>query len=447
MQRWVVHLDLDAFYASVEQHTRPTLRGRPVLVGGSGPRAVVAGASYEAREYGARSAMPMSQARRLVPAGAVTLPARFSLYEAMSRRVFAIVGEYATVLERVSLDEAFAEPPELVGAAAEDVEAFGARLRARISEETGLTASIGAGSGKQVAKIASDYAKPDGLVVVRRADERGFLAGLPVRALWGVGPIAEGKLRTIGVLTIGQFAALDEREAASLLGGAVGRELHRLANGHDDRPVSGRAEAKQVSAETTFDIDIVDLPTLRAEARRVARGAHLRLVKSGRAARTVGIKVRHTDMSTINRSETATHGSTDPDRLAAVAERLLPDPAEFGPVRLVGVSFSGLVELRQEPLFELELPEEPVPGGETAVARPMPVRSGWRPGDDVRHPGFGTGWVQGAGHGRVTVRFETALSGPGRAHTFAQDDPALTRGDALDSLGPPPPGEPEADPE
>ncbi|MFI5609494.1 DNA polymerase IV [Amycolatopsis sp. NPDC051903] len=437
MTRWVVHLDLDAFYASVEQLTRPTLRGRPVVVGGTGPRGVVAGASYESREYGARSAMPMSQARRLLPPGAVVLPPRFRLYEVLSKQVFDVVADVAPVLERISLDEAFAEPPSLAGASVEEVTRFAEDLRARIRAETGLTASIGAGTGKQVAKIGSDRAKPDGLLVVAPGTEREFLAPLPVRALWGIGPVAEAKLRTIGVLTLGELAALSEADAVATLGGVVGRELRKLAGGTDDRVVAERGEAKQVSAETTFDTDIVDLPALRAEVRKIAAGAHARLVKAGRVARTVVIKLRHTDMSTVTRSETTASPTDDLGQLAATAERLLLDPREFGGVRLAGVAFSGLSVPHQDALFSLTVPTaaEPVvattpsPGGSAPVSS-----SGWRPGDDVVHAEFGPGWVQGAGHGRVTVRFETRTSGPGVARTFEQTDPALTRGDPKDCL-------------
>ncbi len=426
---------MDAFYASVEQLTRPTLRTRPVLVGGAGPRGVVAGASYQARVYGARSAMPMTQARRLVPGTAVILPPRFRLYELMSRQVFEIVAEHAPVLERISLDEAFAEPPDLAGAGEDEVRAFAEKLRARIRNETGLTASIGAGAGKQVAKIASDQGKPDGLVVVPHGTEREYLAELPVRALWGVGPVAEAKLRTIGVLTLGQLAALSERDATSLLGGAVGRDLRLLATGADDRPVAERGDAKQVSAETTFDVDVTDLTRLRTEVRRIAHGAHARLTRAGRGARTVSIKLRHTDMNTISRSETTAFPSTDVDQLTAIAERLLPDPQEFGPVRLAGVAFSGLAEISQEPLFQLGTPE-PETTEVAAAPEPAPVArpSGWRPGDDVRHEHFGSGWVQGAGFGRVTVRFETRSTGPGPARTFDHDDAELHRGDPADSL-------------
>lgn len=434
MSRWVIHLDLDAFFASAEQLTRPTLRGRAVLVGGAGPRGVVAGASYESRVFGIRSAMPMSQARRLLPASGVIVPPRFRVYERLSQEVFAVVSEIAPVLERISLDEAFAEPPELVGADVDAVSAFCERLRERIRSATGLVASIGAGTGKQVAKIGSDEAKPDGFLVVPPGNEREFLAPLPVRALWGIGPVAEGKLRFIGVQTLGELAALSEPDAVATLGNAVGRELRRLAGGADDRPVAERGEAKQVSAETTFDIDIIDLPALRAEVRRIATGAHARLVKAGRVARTVVIKLRHTDMSTVTRSETISAPTDDLAELAATAERLLIDPAEFGGIRLAGVAFSGLSVPHQDALFSLAVPESAAPATVVAAPAAPVVSSSWRPGDDVVHDEFGTGWVQGAGHGRVTVRFEHRTSGPGVARTFEQEDPALRRGEPGDCL-------------
>lgn len=434
LDRWVVHLDMDAFYASCEQLTRPTLAERPVLVGGAGPRGVVAGASYQARRHGIRSAMPMSQARRLLPPNGVILPPRFALYELLSTRVFDLVAEYAPVLERISLDEAFAEPPSLAGASPARVREFGAELRERIRSEVGLVASIGAASGKQVAKIASDQAKPDGLLVVDPGAERDFLAPLPTRVLWGIGPVAEAKLRAIGVRTLGQLAALSDADAVSTLGSVVGRDLRRLATGVDDRPVSDRGESKQVSAETTFDQDIIDLARLRREVRDIAVHAHRRLVNAERVARTVVVKLRHTDFSTVTRSETMASPTDEFDQLASMAERLLIDPEEFGGIRLAGVAFSGLSVPHQDPLFTLAVPAAEVP--ETTVSRaPAPVVfSGWRPGDDVVHEEHGTGWVQGAGHGRVTVRFETRSSGPGVARTFEQEDPALRRGEPGDCL-------------
>jgi DNA polymerase-4 len=254
-----------------------------------------------------------------------------------------------------------------------------------------------------------------------------------VRARWGIGPVAESKLRFIGVQTLGQLAALSEQDAVATLGGVVGRDLRRLATGADDRPVAGRAETKQVSAETTFDTDIIDLATLRTEVRRIAAGAHQRLLKAGRVARTVVIKLRHTDMHTVTRSETISAPTDDLAELAATAERLLLDPAEFGGIRLAGVAYSGLSVPHQDALFSLAAPAAPSTVVSAAPAT-APPPSTWRQGDDVVHEEFGTGWVQGAGHGRVTVRFETRTSGPGVARTFEQTDPALRRGDPGDCL-------------
>jgi len=429
----VLHLDMDAFFASAEQLTRPTLRERPVLVGGLGPRSVVAGASYQARVFGARSAMPMGQARRLCRAATV-VPPRFVLYQALSEKVMGVLADAAPVLEPVSVDEAFLEPPALAGATVADVEAFGVALRAAVREATGLPASVGAGSGKQVAKIASELAKPDGLRVVGADEERAVLDPLPVRSLWGVGPVAEAALHRAGVLTIGELAALQVREATSLLGSAMGTELHRLARGVDDRPVAARGAAKQVSSETTFDTDLTAMSAVHHEVAKLAASAHRRLVASGRAARTVTVKVRSADFSTFTRSETAAMASTDLGTLTAVAQRLAITAVPEGGVRLLGVSLAGLGEEPPPALFDTTV-AAPVVVLDEREPEPAPEETRpWRTGDDVRHAEHGHGWVQGAGHGRVTIRFETRNSGPGRARTVAADDPALTRADALASL-------------
>jgi DNA polymerase-4 len=468
--RWVLHLDMDAFFASVEQLTRPTLAGRPVLVGGLGPRGVVAGASYQARAHGARSAMPMAQARRLVPA-AVVLPPRMAVYRAVSEQVFGIVRRVDGGVEQVSVDEAFLEPAALAGASADEVERAAQELRAQIRVATGLTCSVGAGSGKQVAKIASGMAKPDGVRVVPRGAEREMLAPLPVRRLWGVGPVAEATLHRVGVDTIGKLAALSTREVTDLLGVALGTELHRLAQGVDHRPVAERGEAKQVSAETTFDADLSDLASVRRAVAEMTEHAHRRLLASGRAARTVTVKIRGADFATRTRSETSPTASTDLAALSATARRLTESALPDTGVRLIGVSLSGLTGAVQQPLFEPD-PEPgsaaaPVAGSRLAPADPSealgavsdPASSGtvdtdsepaapvgatggewthragqWRAGDDVRHARHGHGWVQGSGHGRVTVRFETRRTGPGQARTVAADDPELTRADPLASL-------------
>nr|WP_306359656.1 DNA polymerase IV [Nocardia sp. CC227C] len=444
----MLHIDMDAFFASVEQLTRPTLRGRPVLVGGVGGRGVVAGASYEARAFGARSAMPMHMARRLVGASAVVVPPRGAVYAELSGQVFDLLRARIPVLETLSFDEAFGEPAELAGATPQRVLEFCERLRESVRERTGLVASVGAGSGKQLAKIASGLAKPDGVRVISPEEQGEMLAALPVRKLWGIGPVSEGRLRALGIETVGAFAALPEIEAVSILGGSVGAALHRLARGIDDRPVAERAEAKQISAETTYESDIVNLAQLRPAIEAMAAAAYRRLTADGRAARTVVLKLRKSDMSIVTRSATLPYATEDLATLTAAAKRSALDPAELGPIRLVGVGFAGLSEIRQESLFpELDrtadtesVSEEPTlalaAGPEPEV--PPPTRSyateTWYPGVDVEHPDFGHGWVQGAGHGVVTVRFETRSTGPGPARTFPADDPGLRRADPLGSL-------------
>ncbi|BBE46432.1 DNA polymerase IV [Rhodococcus erythropolis] len=441
----MLHLDMDAFFASAEQLTRPTLRGRPVLVGGLGGRGVVAGASYEARVFGARSAMPMHQARRMVGAGAVVLPPRMSLYSVLSKRTFDALRLRMPILEQLSVDEAFGEPVELAGVGADEVRAFCEDLRALIKAETGLVASIGAGAGKQVAKIASGLAKPDGVAVIPPGMQHELLDPLPVRKLWGIGPVAEEKLKRLGIETIGGFARTPIAEVASILGTTVGPGLHRLAQGIDDRPVAERAESKQISAESTFAADIVTMAQLRAAVESSGRAAFSRLEKDGRAARTVVLKLKKSDMSILTRSVTLPFATIDRQILIATAQKQVIDPQELGPIRLVGVGFAGLSTVRQGSLFpELDqdvpgYPVETLTGAldeaelDVPVAARVPQRY-WHPGLDVKHPEYGHGWVQGAGHGVVTVRFETRSSGTGIAKTFAESDEVLEVADAVDSL-------------
>ncbi|BDX32551.1 DNA polymerase IV [Mycobacterium antarcticum] len=434
--RWVLHFDMDAFFASVEQLTRPTLRGRPVLVGGLGGRGVVAGASYEARVYGAKSAMPMHQARRLIGTSAVVLPPRGVVYGVASGRVLDAVRAKVPVLEQLSFDEAFGEPGELVGADASDVVRFCEELRAHVRHETGLIASVGAGSGKQLAKIASGLAKPDGIRVVRRDEERDLLAGLPVRRLWGIGPVAEEKLHRLGIDTVGALAALSGTEAADILGGTLGPALHLLAQGIDDRPVAERLSAKQISAESTFAEDLRTLDQLRDATGPIGEHAHQRLERDGRGARTVTVKLKKSDMSTLTRSATLPYATADATTLIGTARRLLLDPVDIGPVRLIGVGFSGLSDVLQESLFpDLDQNLDASDSHQTGpVDKPPEPVSSWRIGDDVVHSSLGHGWVQGAGHGVMTVRFESRASGPGQAHTMPHDSPRVARANPVDSL-------------
>jgi DNA polymerase-4 len=310
-----------------------------------------------------------------------------------------------------------------------------------VRDETGLIASVGAGSGKQIAKIASGLAKPDGIQVIRRADEKRLLDGLAVRKLWGIGPVAEEKLHRLGIDTIGQLAALSEAEAANILGATIGPALHRLAHGIDDRPVAERAVAKQISAESTFATDLTTLDELREAIAPIAEHAHQRLCRDGRGARTVTVKLKKSDMSTLTRSATLPYATTDAAALAAMARRLLLDPRQIGPIRLLGVGFSGLSNVRQDSLFpDLELTMLDTDQGadtlhtERDAVAPATTDTEWRVGDDVAHRELGHGWVQGAGHGVVTVRFETRCSGPGPARTFAADTDDIARANPIDSL-------------
>lgn len=451
MQRWVLHIDMDAFFASVEQLTRPTLQGRPVLVGGVGGRGVVAGASYEAREYGAHSAMPMYRAQQLVGLHAVVVSPRRAVYSAASRRVFEIISQHVEVIEQLSIDEAFMEPEALVGATADEVHQWADDLRALIREETGLPCSIGAGSGKQFAKIGSGEAKPDGTYVIPADKQLEMLHPLPVGKLWGVGPVTEAKLKGIGVETIGALAAMTQKEVEISIGSVVGLQLWQLAQGIDDREVAPRAISKQISTEHTYPKDLLTVPDVDAAITRAAEGAHRRLLKDGRGARTVTVKLRMADFHIESRSTTLAYATDDLEVLTAAAFKLARYPDELGPIRLVGVSYSGLEAARQDVLFpeldrEIVRPVLPDSDYETGVSDDSPppapttvvveddVEDQWHATQDVYHPEFGHGWIQGTGHGVVSVRFETRATGPGRTKSFAASDRDLVPADPLDSL-------------
>lgn len=456
MQRWVLHIDMDAFFASVEQLTRPTLRGRPVLVGGTSGRGVVAGASYEARAYGAHSAMPMFRAQQLVGYRAVVVQPRRAVYSAASRRVFGIIAQHAGVIEQLSIDEAFMEPAALLGATPAEVREWSENLRRVIRTETGLPSSIGAGAGKQSAKIASGEAKPDGTFVVPQERFEELIHPLPVGKLWGAGPVTQQKLAAIGVETIGQLAAMSRKEVEISLGGVVGVQLWELAQGIDERPVAPRAIAKQISTEFTYPTDLRTAAEVDAALIRAAHGAHSRLLKDGRGARTVTVKLRMTDFHIESRSATLPYATDDLKVLEAKALSLARYPEELGPIRLVGVSYSGLEEARQDVLFpELDreiVRRDPDTDYETGVSDYLPGSTSapvnvsftagseeapsrrWRATQDVYHPDFGHGWIQGAGHGVVSVRFETRATGPGLVRSFAAEEENLRPADPLDSL-------------
>ncbi len=252
----ILHVDLDAFFASVEQLDHPELRGRPVIVGGTGPRGVVAAASYEARAFGVFSAIPVARARRLCPDG-VYLSSRFERYAEKSREVMAILRSCTPLVEPLASDEAFLDvrgARRLLGTGPE----IAALIKRRVRDETGLTASVGVASTKLLAKLASDLSKPDGLLVVEPDHELEFLHPLPASRFWGVGPATQERLERLGIRTIGDIARTDPVVLARLLGGAAGRHLHTLAGNHDDRAVEPDQEVKSIGTETTFPDDLIE---------------------------------------------------------------------------------------------------------------------------------------------------------------------------------------------
>ena len=428
---------MDAFFASAEQASKPSLRGKAVVVGGLGPRGVVATASYEARVFGVHSAMPMAQARRLAPNAAYLVP-RFGFYRDISGQVMELLHGLSPLVEPLSLDEAFVDLE--AGGVARDAESArltGTKLRADIRAVTGLTGSVGLAASKMLAKIASEQAKPDGLVLIEPGTERTLLGPLPVRTLPGVGPATGDHLRRAGITTVDEIAEAGEDELVRLLGKAHGHALHAMALAHDDRPVVAERETKSVSVEDTYDVDIHDRVRVGTEVRRLADRCVRRLRASGLSGRTIVLKVRRYDFSTLTRSETLRGPTDDPAVVREAAARLLDSVDTTGGVRLLGVGVSGLADYTQEDLFAQAAGEQTdageEPPAEAPGARPSsaPKERRWPAGHDVRHSEYGHGWVQGSGLGRVTVRFETPDSPPGRVRTFRVDDPDLEPADPL----------------
>jgi len=341
-ERTILHVDMDAFYAAVEQLDRPELRGKPVLVGSDRRRGVVATASYEARVYGCRSAQPMAVARRLCP-HAIVVPPRGARYLELSRRVFALFRELTPLVQGISIDEAFLDltgTEELHGPAVDAARA----LRRRILEETGLTASVGVAPNKFLAKLASDRDKPDGLVVVTEEDLHTWLPGLSASSLPGVGPAAAARLRSAGIETVGDLRDGDLAGLRRRLGRDADR-LHRLAHGLDDRAVVPEHTPKSLGHEQTFEYDLERPEDVRGvlfgQAERVAR----RVRSSGLLAAGVAVKIRFGNYETITRSARVDPPSATTRDLAGAARRAFDRFARAGfrPVRLIGVSASPLV--------------------------------------------------------------------------------------------------------
>lgn len=367
MGRTILHLDLDAFYASVEQLDDPSLRGRPVIVGGTSKRGVVCAASYEARRFGVRSAMPTSQAHRLCPEGVFLFP-RFSRYGELSDRVFGIYRRYTPLCEPLSLDEAFLDVTAS-RALHGDGPSIAARIRREVRGETGLTVSAGVAEVKLAAKIATDLGKPDGLTVVPRGGVAAFLAPLPVSKLWGVGGVTEAALRRIGVSTIGDLARLPESALGAALGVDRAAGLRALARGDDEREVVPDEAAQSVGGEETFEQDLVgEVALARAllmQAGRVGR----RLRAARLRGRIVTLKVKYSDFTQVTRRVTLP-APTDDDRLIYRTARDLLARVEAGrPVRLAGVTVSGFAGYDDEAAAppQLDLFGGPAGGGEVAA--------------------------------------------------------------------------------
>ncbi|TPW70937.1 DNA polymerase IV [Schumannella sp. 10F1B-5-1] len=332
----VLHVDMDAFYASVELLQRPELRGKPVIVGHDSTRSVVTAATYEARRYGVNSAMPMSVALRLCP-NAIVLEPHFELYSAASTAVMRILGDVTPMVEQLSIDEAFLDVSgalRLMGSPWQ----IGTAIRARVLRETQLVCSVGAGATKFVAKLASSRSKPDGLLVVPRDATLGFLHPQPVSALWGVGATTEEKITRLGIRSVGDLATTPVDTLRRAIGDAGAQRLHDLAWGRDPRAVTLEREEKSIGHETTFERNVSDRGELHRELLRLADGVGSRLRANGVTARTVVLKLRFGDFSTITRSRTLSD-PTDVSRRIYEAARELYDQASQGgrPVRLIGV--------------------------------------------------------------------------------------------------------------
>ncbi len=371
MARTIVHVDMDAFFVSVELLRHPELRGLPVVVGGTGDRGVVAAASYEARRFGIHSAMPSTRARRQCPQ-AVFLPGDHARYEEVSRDLHELWDSFTPLVEGISLDEAFLDvtgASRLLGGGA----AIATQLRQQTTERFGLTCSVGVAPNKLLAKLASEAAKPKvvpsgidpghGVVVVAPGDELAFLHPHPVRALWGVGPETAARLERLGVRTVGDLAALPLAGVVAALGRASGHHLHELANARDNRAVVPDQAAKSIGHEQTFAHDHHERATLAVELVRMADAVASRLRQGGLAARTVTLKVRFGSFTTITRSITLAEPADTGPAVARAARALLDQIDPTPGVRLLGVSTSNLVDGGQR---QLSLDEVGQPGWDEA---------------------------------------------------------------------------------
>ncbi|MFD5824714.1 DNA polymerase IV [Lentzea sp. NPDC060358] len=337
----MLHVDMDAFYASVEIRERPELASVPVVVGGVSGRGVVCSANYLAREYGVRSAMPTAHARRLVP-DAVYLPPQFDLYHEVSRGVMAIFRDITPLVEPLSLDEAFLDVGGALRRLGLTPGGVGELIRSRVFEDHGVTCSVGVAPTKFLAKLASGMCKPDGMMVVPSSSVLEFLHPLPVSALWGVGAKTAARLEELGLETVGQVSTTPLPRLRRLIGVALAEHLHGLAAGVDDRAVVPTSREKSIGAEETFEVDHLDRTLLRRELLRLSERSASSLRLKGLRGRTVSIKVRFADFTTITRSRTLPLATDVTQEIYRTAAELLDTQVPPGAVRLIGVRIEGL---------------------------------------------------------------------------------------------------------
>jgi DNA polymerase-4 len=354
--RKIIHVDMDAFYTSVEQRDRPEIRGKPVVVGGSPEgRGVVASASYEARRFGIRSAMSAAQAKRLCPSLIFVRP-DFDKYVEASRRIREIFAEVTDLYEPLSLDEAYLDVT--VNKLGEPLAGkIALWIKNQIKARLNLTASAGVAENKFLAKIASDLKKPDGLVIITPEKSFDFIATLPVEKLWGVGPATAKRLHDLGIFKTADFRAMDVFEAEKKLG-KHGVFLHGLAHGIDDRVVDPSQDSKSCGSETTFDKDILDIYVLIDYLEEIAEGLSSELKKMERPGKTVTLKLRYADFKTITRSKTLPRFTDSPKKIHETAVELLRGHTDAGqkPCRLIGISISGLRDENEPEQLWLEFP-------------------------------------------------------------------------------------------
>lgn len=341
MLRWIMHVDMDAFFASVEQLDNPDLRGKPVIVGGQSCRGVVSTCSYEARRYGVHSAMSMAEARKLCPHGEY-VPVRMRRYQEVSKKIMSIFHDFTPLVEQLSIDEAFLDVSGMEKLY-HNTEEIGWLIKKRIAAETGLTASVGLAPNKFLAKMASDLQKPDGVTIIRHAEAAKFIADFPVTKIFGIGRMAEKSLLQYGIATIGQLAAAENNVLKKVFGKNAD-SIHRLAQGIDDRPVVTESVPKSIGRETTFTQDLFTEEQCRRELLKLSGQTGFRLRSKGYSGHTLTLKVKFTDFRIVTRSITSETDICCDEEIYTLAVKLLHEVDLKKGIRLLGVTVSNLSE-------------------------------------------------------------------------------------------------------